>query len=161
MENEPRKLMAAVVQQDLAKLGIKMNVIPVESGKVAAALQATNDFEAALFGLTPSGVEPSTYANFVLSSADVHQWQPSQKTPATEWEARVDKLFAEQAAEGDQKKRAEIFFEIQRIFAEETPVVPLVARHIVSAANNRVGNYGPSVIFPYSLANVEELFVKQ
>lgn len=160
-ENEPRKLMAAVVQEDLAKLGIKMNVVPVESSKVSAASGATYDYESMLFGLTPSGVEPTTYANFVLSGSDIHQWQPSQKTPATEWEARIDKLFAEQAAEADPKKRAELFNEIQRIMADETPVIPIVARHIVSAANNRVGNYAPSMIFPYSLANVEELFVKQ
>lgn len=160
-ENEPRKLMAAVVQEDLAKLGIKMNVVPVESSKVSAASGATYDYEAMLFGLTPSGVEPTTYANFVLSGSDIHQWQPSQKTPATEWEARIDKLFAEQAAEADPKKRAELFNEIQRIMADETPVIPIVARHIVSAANNRVGNYAPSVIFPYSIANVEEMYVKQ
>jgi peptide/nickel transport system substrate-binding protein len=160
-ENEPRKLMAAVVQEDLAKLGIKMNVVPVESSKVSAASGATYDYEAMLFGLTPSGVEPTTYANFVLSGSDIHQWQPSQKTPATEWEAKIDKLFAEQAAEADPKKRAELFNEIQRIMADETPVIPIVARHIVSAANNRIGNYAPSVIFPYSLANVEEIYVKQ
>ena len=91
----------------------------------------------------------------------MHQWQPSQKTPATEWEARVDKLFAEQAGEGDPQKRAIIFHEIERIISEESPVIPIAARHIVSAANNRVGNYAPSVIFPYSLWNIDELFVKQ
>ena len=160
-ENEPRKLMAAVVQEDLAKLGIKMNVTPVESNKLGAAAGATYDYEAMLFGLTPSGVEPTTYANFVLSGSDIHQWQPSQKTPATEWEAKVDKLFAEQAREGDPKKRSAIFNEIQQIFADETPVVPIVARHVITAANNRVGNYSPSPIFPFSIWNVEELFVKQ
>ena len=160
-ENEPRKLMATAVQEDLAKLGIKMNVVPMESSKVSAASGSTYDYEAMLFGLTPAGVDPSTYANFVLSTSDIHQWQPSQKTPATEWEARIDKLYAEQAAEPDLKKRAEHFNEIQRIMADETPVVPIATRHIISAANNRVGNYSPSVIFPYSLANVEELFVKQ
>ncbi|HUR96546.1 MAG TPA: ABC transporter substrate-binding protein, partial [Pyrinomonadaceae bacterium] len=111
-ENEPRKLMAAVVQEDLAKLGIKMNVVPLESNKIGAAAGATYDYEAMLFGLTPSGVEPTTYANFVLSGSDIHQWQPSQKTPATEWEAKVDKLFADQAREGDPKKRSAIFNEI-------------------------------------------------
>jgi len=159
-ENEPRKLMAAVIQEDLAKLGIKMNVVPLESNKVASASGATYDYEAMLFGLTPSGVEPTTYANFVLSGSDIHQWQPSQKTPATEWEARIDKLFAEQAREGDPQKRAALFNEIQQIMADETPVVPIVARHIVTAANNRVGNYAPSSIFPYSLWNAEEWFVK-
>ena len=33
-ENEPRKLSAAVIQQDLAKLGIKMQVVPIENAKV-------------------------------------------------------------------------------------------------------------------------------
>ena len=160
-ENEPRKLMAAVIQEDLAKLGIKMNVVPVEFTAVTNAWSKSFDYDAILLGLSVSGVEPTTYANFLLSGAAVHQWQPSQKTPATEWEARVDKLFADQAREGDPQKRAAIFHEIQRILAEESPVVPVVARHIVSAANARVGNYAPSPIFPYSLWNIDELYVKQ
>ena len=159
-ENEPRKLMAAVIQEDLAKLGIKMNVVPVEANAMGAAANETYDYEALLFGLTVSGVEPTTYANFLLSSADTHQWQPSQKTPATEWEAQIDKLFAEQAGESDPQIRAEKFNEIQRVMAEETPVIPIVARHIVSAANTRIGNYSPSSMFPYSIWNVDELYVK-
>ncbi|MEP7148160.1 MAG: ABC transporter substrate-binding protein [Acidobacteriota bacterium] len=160
-ENEPRKLMAAVIQEDLAKLGIKMNVVPVEAQGVSVAWNKSYDYEAILLGLTVSGIEPTTYANFLLSTAAVHQWQPSQKTPATEWEARIDKLFAEQAGEGDPQKRAEIFNEIQRIVAEESPIIPVVSRHIVSAANTRIGNYAPSSMFPYSIWNVEEIFVKQ
>ncbi|HEX6126428.1 MAG TPA: hypothetical protein VFZ23_13720, partial [Pyrinomonadaceae bacterium] len=96
-----------------------------------------------------------------LSSAAVHQWQPSQKTPATEWEANIDKLFADQARESDPQQRAVIFHDIQRIIADQSPVIPIAARHIVSAANTRVGNYAPSPIFPYSLWNIDELFVKQ
>jgi len=161
-ENEPRKLMAAVIQEDLAKLGIKMNVVPLESNKVSAAAGATFDYEAMLFGLSPSGgVEPTTYANFLLTGSDTHQWQPSQKTPETEWEARIDKLFAEQAREADPQKRSALFNEIQQIMADETPVIPIVARHIVTAATNRVGNYAPSSVFPFSIWNAEELFVKQ
>jgi peptide/nickel transport system substrate-binding protein len=150
-----------VIQEDLAKLGIKMNVVPVEANAAGAAANETYNYEALLFGLTVSGIEPTTYANFLLSGADTHQWQPSQKTPATEWEARIDKLFAEQAGEGDPQKRAATFNEIQRIMAEESPVIPIVARHIVSAANTRLGNYAPSSMFPYSLWNVDELFVKK
>ena len=160
-ENEPRKLMAAVIQEDLAKLGIKMNVVPVEQAAVSRAANETYDYEAMLFGLTVSGIEPTTYANFLLSNAATHQWQPKQKTPATEWEARIDQLFSEQASEADPQKRAQIFNEIQRIMAEESPVVPVVSRHIVAAVNTRVGNYAPSSIFPYSIWNAEELFIKQ
>ena len=138
-----------------------MNVVPVEQTAVSRAANETYEYEALLFGLTVSGIEPTTYANFLLSSAATHQWQPKQKTPATEWEAKIDKLFAEQASESDVQKRAQVFNEIQQIMADESPVVPVVSRHIVAAVNTRIGNYAPSSIFPYSIWNVEELFVKQ
>jgi peptide/nickel transport system substrate-binding protein len=96
-----------------------------------------------------------------LSNAAVHQWQPNQKTPATDWEAKIDKLFADQAGEGDPQKRAQIFNEIQTTMSDEMPLIPLVSRHIVAAANTKLGNYSPSPIFPYSIWNVEELFLKQ
>ncbi len=159
-ENEQRKLIAAVVQEDLGRIGIKMQVVPVENQEVSARWSKTYDYDAMLFGLSVTGIEPSSYANFLLSSASVHQWQPSQKTPATEWEAKIDKLFAEQARETDVPKRAAIFNEIQNIVTDESPVIPITARHIVTAANGRIGNYAPSSIFPYSIWNADELFVK-
>ena len=160
-ESEPRKLMAAVIQEDLAKLGIKMNVVPIEFAAVTNAWTKSYDYDAILLGLSLTDLEPSTYANLMLSSGDVHQWRPNQKTPATEWETKVDELFAKQARESDPEKRKLKFQEIQRIVADASPVIPIVARHVVSAANSRVGNLSPSPIFPYSLWNAEELFIKQ
>ena len=159
-ENEPRKLMAAVIQQDLARIGIKMQVVPVEFAAVMQRASETYDYDAILLGLSQTDIEPSSYQNFLLSSAATHQWHPKQKTPATEWEGRIDKLFAEQAVERDQAKRLALFSEIQAIMREEMPVIPLAARHVVTAAHSRIGNYSPSSILPYSLWNVDELFVK-
>ena len=158
-ESEPRKLMAAVVQEDLAKLGIKMNVVPIEFAAVTNAWTKSFDYDAILLGLSVTDGEPSTYGNLLVSSGDVHQWRPNQKSPATEWEAKVNELFAEQARESDPEKRKSKFHEIQRIVAEASPVIPIVARHVVSAANSRVGNLSPSPIFPYSLWNAQELFI--
>ena len=160
-ESEPRKLMAAVIQEDLAKLGIKMNVVPIEFAAVTNAWTKSYDYDAILLGLSVTDLEPSTYANLMLSSGDAHQWRPNQKTPSTEWETKVDELFAEQARESDPEKRKSKFQEIQRIVADASPVIPIVARHVVSAANSRVGNLSPSPIFPYSVWNAEELFIKQ
>lgn len=159
-ESEPRKLMAAVIQEDLAKLGIKMQVVPVEFSAVTNAWTGSYDYEAILLGLSVTDLEPSTYANLLLSTGDAHQWRPNQKSPATEWERKVDQLFAEQASEPDPVKRKSKFYEIQRIVADASPVIPLVARHVVSAGNSRVGNFSPSPVFPYSLWNADELFIK-
>ena len=160
-ESEPRKLMAAVIQEDLAKLGIRMQVVPIEFAAVTNAWTKSFEYEAILLGLSVSDLEPSSYANLMLSSGAVHQWQPDQKSPATDWETKVDQLFADQASESDPGKRKLKFYEIQRIMADESPVITIVTRHIVSAANLRVGNFSPSPVFPYSMWNAEELFIKQ
>ena len=159
-ENEPRKLMAAVIQEDLAKLGIKMQVAPVEFQNVTERWTKSFDYDTILLGLSVSDIEPSSYANFLSSAAATHQWQPNQKVPATDFEKRIDQLFADQARESDPQKRASIFNEIQKIMADEMPVVPIAARHVVSAANSRLGNYSPSPIMPYSLWNAEEMFIR-
>lgn len=159
-ESEPRKLMAAVIQQDLAKLGMKVQVVPIENASVQERTLKTFDYDAALYGLSQTDTEPTSYQNFLLSSAATHQWQPKQKTPATEWEGRIDKLFAEQAGERDQTKRLALFAEIQKIMRDEMPVIPIASRHVASAAHSRIGNYSPSSILPYSLWNVDELFIK-
>jgi len=160
-EIEARKLMAGVIQQDLARLGIKVQVVPIEFAAVTERWTKSYDYDAILLGLSQTDTEPSSYQRFLLSSAGAHQWRPNQKQPATEWEARIDKLFAEQSVERDQTKRLALFAEIQSIMRDEMPVIPLAARHIVSAAHSRIGNYSPSSVFPYSLWNVDELFVKQ
>jgi peptide/nickel transport system substrate-binding protein len=160
-ESEPRKLMAAVIQEDLAKLGIKMQVVPIEFAAITNAWTKSHEYDAILLGLSLTDLEPSTYGNLMLSSGDTHQWRPNQKSPATEWETKIDQLFAEQARESDPAKRKLEFQEIQKIVADASPVIPIVARHVVSAANSHVGNFSPSPMFPYSMWNAEELFIKQ
>jgi peptide/nickel transport system substrate-binding protein len=160
-ESEPRKLIAAVIQEDLAKLGIRMQVVPIEFSAVTNAWTRSHDYDAILLGLSLTDLEPSTYANLLLSSGDAHQWRPNQESPATEWETKVDELFAQQARESDPEKRKSQFYEIQRIVADASPVITIVARHVASAANSRVGNFSPSPMFPYSMWNAEELFIKQ
>ncbi|HTH50711.1 MAG TPA: ABC transporter substrate-binding protein [Pyrinomonadaceae bacterium] len=159
-ENEPRKNMAAFIQQDLAKLGIKMNVVPVDTPSLNERWQKTYDYDAVLLGLTQTDVEPGSYANFLLSSSAFHQWQPKQKQPSTDWEKRIDDLFTQQSTERDAQKRLAVFNDIQTIFRDEMPVIPLVARHIVTGASSKIGNYNPSPIIPYSLWNVDDLFLK-
>lgn len=159
-ENEPRKLTAAVIQQDLAKLGIKMDIAPIEFAAVNERWSKTHDYDAILLGLSQTDVEPASYSNFILSDAAAHQWYPKQNSPATEWEARVDKLYEEMSVSTDMATRVAKFGEIQSIFREEMPVIPIVARHVASASNPKIGNYAGSSIFPYSLWNVDELFMK-
>jgi peptide/nickel transport system substrate-binding protein len=160
-ENEPRKLMAAVIQEDLAKLGMNVQITPIDFQGLSERWNVSFDYDAILLGLGLTALDPSSFASFLPSSGAVHQWRPKQPQPASEWEAKIDELFARQAQETDQTQRRQIFNEIQVIMAEEMPIIPIVSRHIISAANERIGNHTPSSILPYSLWNAERLFVKR
>ncbi len=160
VENEQRKLMAAVIQEDLAKLGMKVQVAPIEFQGITDRWTKSFDYDAVLLGISLTDLEPSSYYAFLLSNASSHQWNPKQSKPATAWEARIDELVAAHSQEIDQQRRLSSFREIQSIMSEQMPVIPIVARHIISAANTRIGNYRPSNILPFTLWNAEELFVK-
>lgn len=160
-ESEPRKAEAAVIQEDLARLGIRMQVAPIAVGELSGRYKKSFDYDAVLFGTSVSEPDPSSYTNFLTSASDEHQWHPKQSQPATEWEARLDQLTTAQAKERDQQKRQAAFRDIQAVLNEQLPVIPIVARHIIVAANARVGNYRPSIFFPYSLWNADELFIRQ
>lgn len=160
-ENEPRKLMAAVIQQDLAKLGIAMQVAPIDIKGLTERWSGTYDYDAALMGTSQTGTDPAGFATFLKSSGSVHQWHPKQQKPATEWEARIDQLVTALSEDPDREARKRAFNEIQAIMAEETPVISIVSRHVVSAANSRVGNFVPGSFLPYSLWNAERLFVRE
>lgn len=158
--NEPRILMAGIIQEDLSQLGIKMQTAPIDMQNLTERWTRSFDYDAILLGLAVTDYEPSSFANFLLSSGATHQWQPLQKAPATEWESRVDLLFNQQAVERDPAKRAALFAEIQQIVVEESPIIPIVTRHVLSAVSTRIGNYAPSVVMPNSVWNAEELFIK-
>lgn len=160
-ENEPRKLMAAVVQEDLAKLGIAMQVAPIEQKGVTERWSDTFDYDAILMGTSQTGTDPSGFSTFLMSSGTVHQWHPKQPKPATEWEAKIDQLVTQLSQEPNRDERKRDFNEIQAIMADETPVVSIVSRHAVLGANSRVGNLVPASFLPYSLWNVERLFVRE
>jgi peptide/nickel transport system substrate-binding protein len=161
LESEPRKTEAAIIQEDLARLGIRMQVAPIEVGELTRRRTQSYDYEAILFGASISEPDPSSYTNFIFSSSEEHQWHPKQPKPATDWEARMDELAAAQARERDPQKRKALFRDIQLIFAEQLPIIPIVARHVIVAAGTRIGNYRPSAFYPYSLWNADELFICQ
>jgi peptide/nickel transport system substrate-binding protein len=151
---------AAVVQEDLRKLGMDVSVAPVENAQLAERVNQTYDYECVFFGTTVTEPDPSSYVDVLRSSSPQHYWHPKQPSPATDWERRLDELAAAQARETDPARRRELFHEIQRIMAEQLPIIPVASRHIPVAASPRVGNYRPSPLPPFSLWNAEELFLK-
>jgi peptide/nickel transport system substrate-binding protein len=158
--SQPLKDTAILIQGDMAQLGIRMQVSPIDAIDLDRRISKSYDYDACLLVSSVSEPDPSSYANYLSSKSPSCRWRQKKSEPANAWEAKIDELLAKQASETAQDSRRAAFNEIQRILAEQLPVIPVVARHIPVAANQRVGNYSPSPVLPYSLWNAEELFVR-
>ena len=61
------------------------------------------------------------------SSEELHQWFPLQKTPSTDWEARINSLMDAQMRTLNFTQRKKAFDEVQVIMAEQLPMIYTVA----------------------------------
>ncbi|MFN0124194.1 MAG: ABC transporter substrate-binding protein, partial [Blastocatellia bacterium] len=156
-----RKTMATMIQEDLAKLGIRVNVAPLEDSAFTDRYHNTLQYEAAIHGISPTDTDPSTLLPVLKSGGQQRYWFLNQKQPAQDWEKELDRLMDEQAVETDVNKRREKFNAAQKIFAEQLPMIPLVVRNFVSGAKVQLGNYKAGMLPPRSLWNVDELYWKK
>jgi peptide/nickel transport system substrate-binding protein len=158
--NKYRERMATMIQEDLQKIGIHVNVVTLDFPSLIARMTQTYDYEAILLGLTNVGLDPNEQMNVWLSSSENHQWNPSEKTPETTWEAEIDRLMRAQASSADAKKRKESFDRVQEIASEQAPFIYLVNRNALSAIADRVHGASPVILVPQTYWNVEQLSVK-
>lgn len=159
VESQLRIRLATVVQDEALKLGISIKVAPVEIGELQNRVFRTFEYDAVLQGAVISEPDPSSYYNLLYSKSPSRPWYPNQTSPLSKWEAKLDQLLNAQASESNPERRKRLFSGIQNILSEQMPIIPLVARHRLSAAKRSVGNFDPSPMIPYSLWNAETLYL--
>ncbi|KAA6460186.1 ABC transporter substrate-binding protein [Acidobacteria bacterium AB60] len=155
--NKDRERMAAMIQQDLAAIGIRLNVVTLDFPSLIERITRTFNYEACLLGLVNDDLDPNTQMNIWLSSAENHQWNPGQKTPATPWEAEIDRLMREQASTLDAKKRKQDVDRVQEIVWEQQPFIYLVNKNALSAVSPNLHNVHPAVLRPQIYWNIDQL----
>jgi peptide/nickel transport system substrate-binding protein len=155
--NKPREHMAAMIQQDLAALGIKLNIVTLDFRSLIERISQSFRYEACLLGLTNYDLDPSSQMNVWLSSAGDHQWYPNQKTPATAWEAEIDRLMQAQAATVDRDKRKAYFDQVQEIVSDQAPFLYLITKNSLSAVSPKLQHAAPVMISPQTYWNAEYL----
>jgi peptide/nickel transport system substrate-binding protein len=159
--NKPRENMAAMIQQDLKKIGIKVNVVMLDFNALLERISQTYNYEACLLGFLNADLDPNSQMTVWLSSGDDHQWNPKQKSPAAAWEAEVDRLMRAQASSMDQRKRKEYWDKVQKIVWEQEPFIYLINKDALVAISPAVKNAQPSVFRPQAYWNIEELALAQ
>jgi peptide/nickel transport system substrate-binding protein len=155
--NAARQKMATLIQQDLAALGIEVTVVALDFPALIERLQHTQDYEACLLGLENVDPDPNAMMNMWLSSSPDHQWDPSEKTPATPWEAEIDRAMNLQASARQDSERKKAVDRVQQIVADEQPFIYLVYPNILAAVSPRLAGVQPAVLEPNLVWNVEDL----
>src|SRR5256886_17314903 len=119
----------------------------------------TFDYEGCLLGLVNNELDPNSQMNVWLSSAENHQWNPSQKTPATAWEAEIDKLMRAQASTLNSAKRKEFVDKVQQIAWDQEPFIYLVKKNALSAVLPALNNAKPVVLHHRVISHLDRLSI--
>ncbi len=135
--------MAEMIQQDLKAIGIEASLRQEEFRSIASRVMGSRRYDAVLANFS-FPIEPSDLSNVLLSSGAMHLWNPRQQSPASDWERRIDQLMAEQRSLLDEDQRRERIFEVQRIMAQELPILPLLNYDILAASRSRLRNLKPA-----------------
>jgi len=154
-----RERMAVLIQEDLQKIGIHVNVVTLDFPSLIERMTQTFDYEAIILGLTNVDLDPNGEMNVWLSSSENHQWNPQQKVPETAWEAEIDRLMRAQASSTDLKQRKEAFDRVQEIVIEEEPFIFLINKNALSAVSTTVHGAAPVILSPQTFWNAERLTV--
>ena len=159
--NAARQKMATLIQQDLKALGMEVTVVALDFPALIDRLMHSQNYEACLLGLENVDPDPNAMMNIWLSSSPNHQWNPSEKTPATPWEAEIDRALEVQAGSMKQAERKQAMDRVQQIVADQQPFIYLVYPNALYAISPRLEGVQPAVLQPGLVWNIDRLRLRE
>lgn len=171
--NTTREAACVMIADDLKKLGMKVNVQPIDFNILVCKVESSLDWDAIVMGLTGSKLEVYDGANVWKADGRLHmfdQRQPDASGKVTagdarDWEKKIDQLFDLGATTFDEQQRRKYYDEYQQIVYEQAPFIYLYSSLDLTAARNNVCNYKPMPLgvnyTPVgSMHNLEEIYLK-
>src|SRR5262249_25638591 len=156
-----RARMAALVQQDLAQIGIRLNIVTLDMGSVVERMMKSLNYEAVLLGVTGTALDPADHASLWMSKSSTHQCSPSERSPETPWEAEIDGVMQTLSSTYDPAKRKKAAFRLQEIVVEQRPLIYLIHPDALVAVSPALRGAAPVVLSPRVFWNVEYLQLAQ
>ena len=143
--NTIREAMISQVKQDLARIGIQVDLNPSNWNSMLEKLDNTQDWDACLMAFG-GGLEPYSGINIWSSEGSSHNFNQPQlpgKPPiegrvVPDWEAEISRLYTESAQELDDAKRKAIYHKIQKTAAEYLPWITLVNARLMAVGRDRI-----------------------
>ena len=155
--NFERIQIGSIIQDDLKKIGMKVNLLPIEFNTLVTRLSVTKDWESVIIGFT-GGIEPHNGKNIWHSAGQLHIWNQSSGI-TKDWEKTIDRIFEEGAKVLDETQRKKLYDEWQKLVTEELPLIYTVSPSSMVAVRNKFGNLQPSV-YAGVLHNIEKIFIQ-
>ncbi|WP_149554915.1 ABC transporter substrate-binding protein [Treponema pectinovorum] len=136
-DNQILSDIALIIADECKKIGITVNIRQTDFQKLVEQLTSSYDWQSLIIGFGGGLIFPTQGSNVWVSSGNLHVWYPLQKTPATDWERRIDFLYNEASCIVDERKAKPLWDEYQSIILEQCPLIYLVRSRSFYAINNR------------------------
>lgn len=128
------------LQENLAQLGIEVRIVNLEFKALLETIQHKYNYDSAIVGFRFGQSDPNDFLPALRSSGNLHFWWPNQQTPKTAWEAQVDRLLEKQAGLLDIRERKPYWDQIQYIYSEQVPWMPLTSSWHFTGIKNKWKN---------------------
>ena len=159
-DNPLRVKMAELITRQLESAGIAVSFEPIDYDLVVTKLLDTFEWEAVIIGIEGT-VDPNDASWVWESKGPLHLWAPYQESPHTEWERRIDELFALGRTTWNVDAAKPFYFEYQDIVEKEKPIIPIVVPAEIYGIRKGFGNVIPRSASYNSLALVPYLYRKK
>ena len=131
---ESSRLLASVLQEQWRKVGVDLDVRPLEFATLFSDM-ALGSFQMFTLRWIGTNNDPDTFFDYVFDSKKM---PPSGANRGHYHNPRMDALLEQARLEGNQEKRREMFSEVQKIIAEDLPYVSLWFMNNVSVHRKRI-----------------------
>lgn len=156
-ENITRQAISVIIQDDLKKLGIKVNLRPLDFNTLIGRSDSGN-WEAIIIGFTGGFFEPNDGANVWKLNGRLHLFDSSEHKPR-DWEIEIDKIFNEATKYIDFQRRKKLYDIFQEVVYDKLPFIYLESPLRIVAIQNGLGNIFPT-IYGGALHNLESIYKK-
>ena len=161
VESPARTAMGNMISMDLREAGMDATFKSLDFNALVTLIGDSYSYDACLLSLT-AGPDPVGGLDVWKSSGWMHAFNPNQPSPATRWEAEVDKLVFENLTGLSYAGRKAHWDEVQRLYAENLGFIFIANQRTFVAVRNRFGNLRPQPYQEWHRAawNAEVLFVR-
>lgn len=151
-----RDSVGSQIKRDIEKIGIQVDLTPLDFNVLVDKLSNTLDWECHLMGFT-GGVEPNNGANIWSPDGGLHSFNqkplpgqpPIQGREVADWEEKIGQLYIQGARELDEQKRKAIYAEVQRLAQEYVPFIHLINPLALAAVRNDIQGVKYSALADY------------